>query len=107
MATERDETYWLKSTITMLEAQVGGLEYELRMRDIRLEEQSRYIGELEQRVEELKKQAVGEGLGERELPGFVKPNVPRRPRKKPGAKKDMSRRFARFRRRSIIIGRFR
>ena len=68
----------------MLECQVGGLEYELRMRDVRIEEQSRYIAELEQRVEELKKLAIGEGEQERELPAFVKPDVPKRPRKKPG-----------------------
>lgn len=86
MATERDETYWLRGTITMLECQVEGLEYELRIRDIRLEEQSKHIAELEQRVEELKQQAVGEGSREPEVPAFVKPNVPRRRRKKPGRK---------------------
>jgi hypothetical protein len=47
---ERDEVYWLKGTITMLEARVGGLEYELRVRDIRLAEKDKYIAELEQRV---------------------------------------------------------
>jgi hypothetical protein len=86
VATERDQTYWLKGTITMLECQVDGLEYELRVRDIRIKEQDRYIAELEQRVEDLKKQAAGEAGQERELPAFVKPNVPKRPRKKPGRK---------------------
>jgi transposase len=86
VATERDETYWLRGTITMLECQVEGLEYELGVRDIRIEEQSRYIAELEQRVEELKKQAVGEDSQGPDVPAFAKPNVPRRRRKKPGRK---------------------
>jgi transposase len=87
VATERDETYWLRATITTLEAQVGGLQYELRVRDIRLAEKDKYIAELEQRVQELKKQATaaGESVPAR-LPSFVKPNVPRRRRKKPGRK---------------------
>ena len=87
MAMERDENYWLRGTITMLEAQVGGLEYELRMRDIQLVEKDKYIAELEQRVEELKKQA-SEATDSKpaELPPFVKLNVPRRRKKKPGRK---------------------
>ena len=81
----RDEVYWLKATITTLEARVEGLEYELHVREIRLKEQEQRIAELEQQVEELKKQAAG-GNGSVELPPFVKPNVPRRRRKKPGRK---------------------
>jgi transposase-like protein len=69
----------------MLEATVSGLQYELRIRDIRLREKDKRIAELEQQVEELKKQAVG-GTPPRELPPFVKANVPRRRRRKPGRK---------------------
>src|SRR5208282_121756 len=85
---EGDEVYWLRGTITMLEAQVDGLHYELRVRDIRLAQKDKYIAELEQRVEELKKQASG-GIESKPgaLPAFVKLNVPRRRRKKPGRKK--------------------
>jgi transposase len=87
VAMERDETYWLRGTITMLEAQVGGLEYELRVRDIRLKEQDQRIAELQQQVEELKNQVLaGTGPPLRELPAFVKSNVPRRRRGKPGQK---------------------
>ena len=75
----------MPGTIHMLEATVGGLQYELRVRDIRLDEKDRRIAELEQQVEELKKQAMKPGeSGPRVLPSFVKPNVPRRRRKKPG-----------------------
>src|SRR5271154_6630302 len=82
---DRDEVYWLKGTITMLEARVGGLEYELRVREIRLAEKDKYIAELEQRVEELKKQAMEHVESTPPpLPAFVKLNVPRRRRKKPG-----------------------
>src|SRR5438552_726929 len=88
---ERDEVYWLRGTITMLEAQVEGLEYELRVRDIRLEEKDKYIAELEQRVEELKKQATGSQQGNDgkspALPSFIKPNVRHGRRRRPGRKK--------------------
>lgn len=71
----------------MLEATVSGLQYELRVRDLRLTEKDKYIAELEQRIEELKKQAVsGTQPASRELPSFVKLNAPRRRRKKPGRK---------------------
>lgn len=84
---ERDERYRLRARITLLEAQVGGLEYELRVRDIRLAERDRSIAELEQRVEELKKQAtLASVFASRALPAFVKLNVARRRRKKPGRK---------------------
>lgn len=83
---ERDEGYWLRGTITMLEATVDGLEYELRMRDIRLAEQAKYIAELERRVEELKKQAIPVAAPAAALPAFVKLDLPRRRKKKPGRK---------------------
>jgi transposase len=88
VAIERDEIYWLRGTITLLEATVEGLEYELRVRDIRLAEQDKHIAELEQRVEELKKQtAPSESATTRAVPSFVKPNrPPRRRRRKPGRK---------------------
>ena len=72
----------------MLEATVEGLHYELHVREIRLKEKDRRIAELEQQVEELKKQAVagGDGKAARELPPWVKPNVLRRHRKRPGRK---------------------
>ncbi len=88
MVTDRDETRLLRGTILWLEAQVSGLRYELRMRDIRLAEKDRHIAELERRVEELKKQAVGAGdSAPGALPSFVKPDVPRRRRKNPGRQK--------------------
>jgi transposase-like protein len=83
---ERDETYWLRGTITMLEAQVDGLEYELRVRDYRLAQKDKYIAELEQRIEELKKQAIADPSTSHPLPSFVKLNLPRRRRRKPGRK---------------------
>jgi len=88
VATERDETYWLRGTITMLEATVEGLQYELHVREIRLKEKDQEIARLSQQVEELKKQAVSSGTvaspQANSLPSFVKPNVPVRRRKKPG-----------------------
>lgn len=84
---ERDEVYWLRGTITILEAQVEGLEYELRVRDIKLAEQAKYIAQLEQRIEELKKQAIPLKPEAPTLPSFVKPDLPRRRRRKrPGRK---------------------
>jgi transposase len=91
MKVVRDEAYFLRGTITMLEATVEGLQYELHMRDIRLKAKDKYIAELEQRIEELKQEATAAvaGAGGSEpaaLPAFVKPNVPRRRRRKPGRK---------------------
>ena len=83
---ERDEAYWLRGTITMLEGQVKGLQYELHVREIRLAEKDKYIAELEQRVEELKKQALPVSPPSPVLPSFVKLNRRRRRRKKPGQK---------------------
>jgi transposase len=74
----------MAGTIDSLEATVEGLQYELHVRDIRLEEQAKIIAGLERRVEELKVQAVG--AADSQLPSFVKPNVPHRPRRKPGRK---------------------
>ena len=84
---ERDEVYWLKGTITLLEARVGGLTHELHVRDLRLKEKESRIAELEQQVEELKKRALAEaGPGVRQTPAFIKPNRPRRHGKTPGRK---------------------
>src|SRR4051812_37009545 len=83
----------------MLECRVEGLRYELRVREIRLAEKDRYIAELEQRVEELKQQAMPGSDDESSLssrrsssrrspPPFVKPDLPkRRRRKRPGRKR--------------------
>lgn len=84
MATEHDEAYWLRGTITMLEARVEGLECELHVRELRLAEKDKYIAELEQRVEELRRQAAGGDEKPASPPPFVKPGVPRRRRKRPG-----------------------
>lgn len=66
---------------------VGGLEYEVRVRDIRLAEKDKRIAELEQQVEELKKQAVADTSADKGLlPAFIKPNVLKKHRKKPGRK---------------------
>jgi len=80
---ERDEAYYLRGTITVLEATVEGLEYELHMRGICLAEKDRRIAELERHVLELKKQSA-DAAGVKEVPAFVKPNVPVMSRKKPG-----------------------
>ncbi len=84
----RDEAYHFRATITLLEAQVDGLQYELHMREIWLKQKDQRIAELEQQVEELKKQAVpaADASLPRELPPFVKADLPRRRRKKPGRK---------------------
>src|SRR5215212_1081853 len=84
----RDEVYWLKAGITRLEAQDSGLQYELRVREIRLKEKDKHIAELEQRVRELTGRSAGDSqAAPPALPPFVKRNVPRRRRKKPGRKK--------------------
>ena len=57
MAKARDEADWLRAPITMLEAQVGGLQYELRVRDLRLKEQAQRIAELEQPYERFAQRA--------------------------------------------------
>ena len=77
----------MPGTLHLLEATVSGLQYELRVREIRLAEKDKYIAELEQRIEELKKQAGPGGDSKPgELPSFVKLNAPRRRKKKPGQK---------------------
>ena len=79
----------MPGTIELLEATVEGLQYELHVREIRLKEKDKLIAELEQQVEDLKKQAVhgGEEKSAGEVPPWVKPNMRRRRRKKPGRKK--------------------
>jgi transposase len=89
---DRDEVYQLRATNRILKATVDGLEYEVRFRDLRLAEKDKRIAELKRQVEELKKQALAGtgtplGPGACEVPAFVKPNVPRRRRRKPGQKK--------------------
>lgn len=78
----------MRGTIDMLEATVDGLRYELRVRDIRLKEQRKEIARLEQQVQELKRQAVQGDRSETagSMPAFVKRNVRKRRRKKPGRK---------------------
>src|SRR5215469_15948929 len=79
----------MPGTIHMLEATVSGLQYELHMRELRLKEKNQRIAELEQQVAELKTQAMHstEGDGAMGPPPFVKPNLPkRRRRKRPGRK---------------------
>src|SRR5436309_2323527 len=66
---ERDELYHLKATITMLGARVGGLEYEVRVRDIRIEELSKENALLRKRLEEQKPSPPTP-------PPWVKPSVP-------------------------------
>lgn len=73
----------MPGTINVLEATVEGLQYELHVRELRLQEKDHEIERLRQQVEELKKQASGLPL-HCPLPPFVKPNVPHRRRKKPG-----------------------
>src|SRR5947207_6716410 len=76
---ERDELYHLKATIAMLEARVGGLEYEVRVRDIRIEELSKENALLRKRLEEQKPSPPTP-------PPWVKPSVPPGRRKRPGRK---------------------
>jgi hypothetical protein len=82
----------MPGTIHLLEATVSGLQYELHVREIRLKEKDRRIAELEQQVQELRKQAVAaggpQGDNRTELPSFVKPSLPKRRRrhKRPGRK---------------------
>jgi len=85
---ERDEAYWLRGTIETLEATVAGLQYELHVREIRLAEKDRYIVELEQRIEELNRQAMAHQplQAAPPLPAFVKPNLPPRRKRRPGRK---------------------
>ena len=86
MAIIRDEAYFLRGTIDYLEAQVGGLEYELHVRDIQLKEKDKYIAELEQRIKELKEHSAVAGGVAAGPPAFVKPQVPQRRKRKPGRK---------------------
>jgi transposase len=80
----------MPGTIHNLEATVRGLHYELHMRELRIKEQEKIIARLEQQVEELKQQALAAVPDSEQspptLPSFVKANVPRRRRKKPGRK---------------------
>lgn len=75
----------MPGTLHLLEATVSGLQYELRVRDIRLQEKDRRIAALEQQVEELKKQSM-DANGSATLPPLVKANVARHRRRRPGRK---------------------
>ena len=80
----------MRQTNDYLERMVAGLRYELHVREIRLKEKDQQIAHLEQQIKELKKQALNVSAGdalakESALPAFVKPNLPRRRRRrKPG-----------------------
>jgi transposase len=85
MATDgRDELYWLKASVTLLEARVHGLEYELRVRDIRIGELERENALLRRRLEE-QAPPPPPPPPPPSPPPFVKPPAPGR-RKKPGRK---------------------
>ena len=85
---ERLTTDWLND-------QLEGANYELHQRDLRLKERDRYIDQLLQQIQELKKQATAEAqmpsaTAPPVVPSFVKPNLPRRRRRKrPGRKKGL------------------
>jgi hypothetical protein len=72
---------------------IEGLNYEMHQRDLRLKEKDRYIQQLHQQIEELKIQATADVQTSTAatppiVPSFVKPNLPkRRRRKRPGQKK--------------------
>ena len=87
-----EQCSWMPGTIEILELTVDGLNYELQMRDLRIKEQDKRIAQLQQQVEELKKQAlhhsqVDQPKAPLRPPSFIKANVARRRRKKPGRKK--------------------
>ncbi len=50
MSDNRDELCWLRAANTMLPAQVEGLQYELRQRELRVVEKDRYIAQLQHRI---------------------------------------------------------
>jgi hypothetical protein len=81
-----EQCRWKDGTIEVLEATVEGLQYEVHFRDLRLAEKDKYIAELEQRIEELKKQANPLAVSAPAVPAFVKLNLPRRRKRKPGRK---------------------
>ena len=75
-----DELYWLKASVTMLEARVRGLEYELGQRE-------RRIAALEQENTLLRKRLEDQAPPPPPTPPpFVKPPAPPGRRKKPGRK---------------------
>ena len=63
-------SYWLKASVTLLEARVSGLEYELRQRDLRVRDLEEQNATLRKRLEE---QAPPPPPFP---PPFVKPNKP-------------------------------
>jgi hypothetical protein len=87
-----EQCRWMPGTIEILEATVDGLHYELHMRELRIKEQDKRIAQLEQHVEELKEQALQSSAADQPPappgpPAFVKANVVRRRRRKPGRRK--------------------
>ena len=81
----------MPGTIEILELTVEGLRYELHVRELRIKEQAKTIAQLQQQVEELKKQALATSASQQQAaaptpPPFVKANVRRRRHKKPGRK---------------------
>ena len=78
-----EELYWLKASVTLLEARVRGLEYELRQRDRRIAELEEQNAVLRKRLEE---QAPPPPPNCGGPPPFVKPNRPPGRRKRPGRK---------------------
>ena len=81
----------MPGTIEILELTVEGLQYELHVRELRIKEQAKTIAQLQQQVEELKKQALATSAPKQQAapptpPSFVKANVKRRRHKKPGRK---------------------
>jgi transposase len=85
-----EQCRWNAVKIDTLEATVEGLQYELHVRERRLKEKDQYIAQLEQQIEELKKQALkgSGGNATDDPPPWVRPNLPRRRRKKkPGRKR--------------------
>jgi len=81
----RDELYWLKASVTMLELQVSGLGYELRQRDLRIRDLEKENAVLRKRLEEQSPPPPG-SPGSPESSPFVKPPAPPGRRKKPGRK---------------------
>jgi len=68
-----------RAIVESLNDLIDGLRYELRVRDVQLKQKDRYIDQLHQQIQELKKQAKPP-----ELPAFVKLNVSEHRSRKPG-----------------------
>ncbi|MBV8782453.1 MAG: hypothetical protein JO353_13740 [Phycisphaerae bacterium] len=73
-----------RATNEYLNDMIDGLHYELHVHELRLKEKDQYIQQLRQQIEELKQQTLENKPSLKQLPAFVKLNVPDRPRKKCG-----------------------